>query len=306
VTVKIEPRHVQVLYRGPLESCNYGCRYCPFAKRRESAAAVRVDRIALNRFVEWATSMGSLDSLNTMDILFTPWGEALHRARYQKALATLVQLHHVETVGVQTNLSVIPTWAEELTGSIRNKIGLWATWHPSEATMLAFVQRVERTVGLGINVSVGIVATRANLPLIASFAEALEKRGSSLQWINAYKKGFRTPPGYYQAHEIQTLSGFDRWFKTDLVGERSIGRPCATGTHTVSIEGNGDVTRCHFTKRLLGNIYTDDLWSILSPSNTLRACPRSECNCFQGYVHLTDTALHRSASPTNLLLRQTN
>ena len=26
-----------ILYRGPLSSCNYGCEYCPFAKHAESA-----------------------------------------------------------------------------------------------------------------------------------------------------------------------------------------------------------------------------------------------------------------------------
>jgi hypothetical protein len=42
---------LSILYRGPLSSCNYACGYCPFAKRRETAAELARDREALARFV---------------------------------------------------------------------------------------------------------------------------------------------------------------------------------------------------------------------------------------------------------------
>ncbi|MEN8446791.1 MAG: radical SAM protein, partial [Cyanobacteria bacterium J06555_13] len=29
--------NLSILYRGPLLSCNYGCEYCPFAKRQQTA-----------------------------------------------------------------------------------------------------------------------------------------------------------------------------------------------------------------------------------------------------------------------------
>jgi hypothetical protein len=38
-----------ILYRGPLSSCNYGCRYCPFAKHKEDRAAHAADGAALAR-----------------------------------------------------------------------------------------------------------------------------------------------------------------------------------------------------------------------------------------------------------------
>jgi sulfatase maturation enzyme AslB (radical SAM superfamily) len=44
---------LSILYRGPLSSCNYGCEYCPFAKREESYAQLETDRVALLRFVAW-------------------------------------------------------------------------------------------------------------------------------------------------------------------------------------------------------------------------------------------------------------
>ena len=39
--------HYMVLYRGPLSSCNYGCVYCPFAKKNEAYAELAGDRAAL-------------------------------------------------------------------------------------------------------------------------------------------------------------------------------------------------------------------------------------------------------------------
>jgi hypothetical protein len=38
---------LSILYRGPLSSCNYGCDYCPFAKRVETSAEREADRRAL-------------------------------------------------------------------------------------------------------------------------------------------------------------------------------------------------------------------------------------------------------------------
>src|SRR5258708_26606192 len=81
-----------VLYRGPLSSCNYGCDYCPFAKRAETRAELERDRQALQSFVDWITAQNQ----RRFGILFTPWGEALIRRSYQQALAALTHLSHVD------------------------------------------------------------------------------------------------------------------------------------------------------------------------------------------------------------------
>jgi hypothetical protein len=297
-------RSLQVLYRGPLESCNYGCAYCPFAKRRERAAAVRVDREALTRFVDWACDASNLGArARALEVLFTPWGEALHRARYQKAIRRLLAEPHIPFVGVQTNLSASPEWIEAIPVVQRSKLTLWATCHPTEASMASFVARVQKSQLLGVTVSAGAVGVRENLELIDRLNEALHKVGSRLQWINAYKRGYRTPRDYYSEEQMQRLARIDPWFAQDVVGERSIGRPCATGTDVVSIDGNGDVMRCHFTSRRLGNIYADPIDNIVSPPEDYRPCPRGECNCFQGYVHLLDTKLHAAFSGSDALGR---
>src|SRR5262245_63951344 len=95
------PLNVSILYRGPLSSCNYDCHYCPFAKRRESAAELAVDREALARFCNWVRNRTE----DQLAVFFTPWGEALVRHWYRDAIATLSYMPNVRKVAVQTNLS---------------------------------------------------------------------------------------------------------------------------------------------------------------------------------------------------------
>ena len=48
-----------ILYRGPLDSCNYDCGYCPFAKRTNSREKIDSDREKLERFVAWVGAQRS-------------------------------------------------------------------------------------------------------------------------------------------------------------------------------------------------------------------------------------------------------
>ncbi len=91
---------LDMLYRGPLSSCNYGCTYCPFAKHTETRAEHAADAAALERFVGWVAAQ----TAHELRIFFTPWGEALIRRRYQRAIVTLANLPHVHKVAIQTNL----------------------------------------------------------------------------------------------------------------------------------------------------------------------------------------------------------
>ena len=88
--------NLSILYRGPLSSCNYGCEYCPFAKHAETRQEHETDRIALDRFVNWVESRVD----DQIGVLFTPWGEALIRRRYQQALVRLSNLPNVVKVAI--------------------------------------------------------------------------------------------------------------------------------------------------------------------------------------------------------------
>lgn len=216
---------------------------------------------------------------------------------------TLLSAAHLYRV-FAVNLSIAPTWASELPTPALEKLGLWATWHPIESSLRSFITRVQRALDLGVGLSIGVVATREHLGHVDDLANALLEIGTSLQWINAYKRGYRTPKDYYSPAELARLTELDPWFPNDLLGEKSAGRPCDTGTSTISVDGDGEVTRCHFTKRRLGNLYVDGLSEILAPEGTNNPCPRLECNCFQGYVHVTDTSLHDTFRSTAALSRR--
>src|SRR5689334_17073803 len=92
---------LKILYRGPLASCNYDCRYCPFAKRAETVSERAEDSTALAKFLDWIGS----NTQHEFEILFTPWGEALNRRRYQQAMIKLSRLANLGKVAIQTNLS---------------------------------------------------------------------------------------------------------------------------------------------------------------------------------------------------------
>ena len=119
--------NLKILYRGPLSSCNYDCHYCPFAKRRESAAELRRDREALARFAGWVQEQSDC----RLSILFTPWGEALTRRWYREAIVALSHLPHVAKVAIQTNLSCPTDWLDDVN---RETTALWCTWYSSHSS----------------------------------------------------------------------------------------------------------------------------------------------------------------------------
>src|SRR4051812_22159940 len=114
--------HYLILYRGALSSCNYGCGYCPFAKRSETKAELSRDRMGLQRFVDWVARQRDCE----VSVFFTPWGEALIRPWYQEALVRLSTLPRVRKAAIQTNLSCSLDW---LGGCDLKKLGLWCSYH---------------------------------------------------------------------------------------------------------------------------------------------------------------------------------
>lgn len=262
-------RHVKILYRGPLSSCNYRCDYCPFAKRRESKSELDVDRNCLKRFVNWIHSRPQ----HSHGILFTPWGEALTRRWYRESMIELSQLKQIQKVAVQTNLSCKLDWLEQVN---REKVGLWCTYHPEEVDQQVFLDQCQQLDRIGIRYSVGVVGLSENIEA----AESLRRSLSSdvYLWINAYKR----EENYYDASTFKRYQAIDPLFHWNAIRHKSLGAACRTGDSVVSIDGVGDVRRCHFVDQHLGNIYTDELESLLLPT----VCPNQTCGCHIGYVHM--------------------
>jgi hypothetical protein len=258
-----------ILYRGPLSSCNYGCEYCPFAKHAESREELAKDRAALERFVAW---VGTQEH-DQFGILFTPWGEALIRPWYQRALADLTQMNLVERAVIQTNLSCGLAWIEDCR---LDRLALWATYHPTEVSLDAFVAKVYQLHERGVRLSVGVVGLREHFDAIRTLRSVLPDE--IYLWINAYKR----VPSYYSADETRELEGLDPYFPINNQHHASAGRECQAGETSFTVNGEGVMRRCHFVGAPVGNIYSHE-WRM---GLRRRLCPNATCSCHIGYVYL--------------------
>jgi hypothetical protein len=262
-----------LLYRGSLASCNYGCGYCPFAKRPSSRAELQQDAREVDRFVAWVAAQR-----RRLSILFTPWGEALTRAYYRRALVSLAELPHVRRVAIQTNLSAP---LDDFSHAQRQTLAFWATFHPREVPLPRFLARCRALDAKGIHYSVGVVGLREHFDAIEELRRALPP--SVYLWINAFKR----VPDYYEPADLARLQALDPYFHWNLRHHPSAGRPCAAGETTFAVDGGGNVRRCHFIPEIIGNLYDPDVAGCLKP----RKCSNATCGCHIGYVHLRELRL---------------
>ncbi|MES2642140.1 MAG: STM4011 family radical SAM protein [Myxococcota bacterium] len=266
-------RPLEILWRGPLDSCNYGCGYCPFAKRAPRRAMLAADRAALAQFVAWVEAASQW----SLELLFTPYGEALVWPWYRDALARISHLPHVRGVTIQTNGSAPMAFVEAANLA---RLSLWISWHPSEISIEPFVDKISALHTRGVRLSVGAVALLDNLDAVEALRAALPS--GVPMWINAQKPGVR-----YAGEALARWTALDPGFALDVTPHHSRGRRCDTGETAISVDGEGTVRRCHFVEEVLGNLYTGDLATMLAP----RPCPRLRCDCYIGYAHLPDLGM---------------
>ena len=265
-----------ILYRGSLSSCNYACTYCPFAKTKNTRAELAQDAADLARFVDWVRSRQE-----RIRLLFTPWGEGLIRKHYQKAMTALSHMPQVERVAIQTNLSCTLDWMEAVD---RDSFALWTTFHPSQVTLDQFLARCQRLEDLGIRYSVGIVALKEDLDYLEALRAGLPKH--RYLWANAYKR----EPNYYSPADLERIQQVDPLFHYNNQYHPSAGKACRAGHTAFTVDGVGDVRRCHFIKPVIGNIYTQNITEVLRPT----PCTNASCGCYIGYVHLEELDLYET------------
>ncbi|MES3022870.1 MAG: STM4011 family radical SAM protein [Pseudomonadota bacterium] len=262
---------LSLLYRGTLSSCNYDCHYCPFAKRRDSRGTLARDAAEVARFVAWVGAQA-----RPISVLFTPWGEGLVRRHYREAIRALSTMPHVRQVAIQTNLSCPLSWLESTN---KQKVGLWCTYHPGQTTEQRFLERCVRLEAMGVKFSVGIVAMREHFDAIRAMRAKLPQR--HYLWLNAYD---RRGPAYYSTEDLAWLDRIDPWFKYSRAPVSSRGKACRAGSQALSVDGAGELQRCHFLPERIGNLYEDALGAVLKEEN----CSRLRCDCFIGYAHRVD------------------
>ena len=259
------------IYRGPLASCNYACVYCPFAKKHDSRADLARDARALTRFVDCVAARSSPSS-----VFFTPWGEALIRKVYRRAVARLSHCSHLRRVAIQTNLSAPLGFLDECDVT---RVGLWCTFHPSQVGLERFISRCRELSRRGVPFSVGIVGRVEHLELAARLRDELPS--DVYLWINADRRAT------YDAAALARLTAIDPLFHHNLEPAPSKGADCAAGQDVVSVDGDGNLRRCHFLPEVIANLYSPGWERSLVP----RACDRPSCSCHIGYVHRRDLPL---------------
>lgn len=260
-----------ILYRGPLSSCNYACGYCPFAKTRNSIEELRDDARRLGSFVDWIEAQAPRE----IGVLFTPWGEALIHRTYQQTLLRLGAMPHIRRAAIQTNLACGLKW---LDAADRERVALWCTYHPTETTVERFAAKIGILHRMGIRHSVGAVGIKEHFPQIERLRGLLPD--TTYLWVNAFKKH----PRYYQPEQLEFLTAIDPNFPVNLRQHPSRGKSCRAGQSSFTVDGDGTARRCHFIDAPLGNIHDPAFESRLVE----RSCPNAICGCHIGYVHLDE------------------
>ena len=183
-------------------------------------------------------------------------------------------------IAIQTNLSA--PIGEFLT-SDREALALWTTFHPTQTSLSRFVGRCHRLDEASIRYSVGVVGLREHFDEIQKLRGLLAP-GVYL-WVNAYKRD----PDYYRPGEVERMLAVDPHFHWNLKRYASAGLPCRAGETSFSVDGDGNVRRCHFISEVIGNIYAPDFSDSLRP----RLCTAASCGCHIGYIHRPELGLER-------------
>ena len=210
-----------------------------------------------------------------LEILFTPWGEALIRRHYRDAMTRLSHVANVETVAIQTNLSCGTGWVRDCD---LGTAAFWTTYHPGQVSLDVFVGKILRLEALGARYSVGVVGCHEHLAEIERLRQALPD-GCYL-WVNADRS---LPAAELLGSGLyDRLTGIDPLFPLNAISYPSRGSPCRAGEDSISVGPDGTASRCHFVKRPIGNIFDPGFEDCLRP----RRCPARRCDCHIGYSQI--------------------
>lgn len=266
-----------VLYRGALETCNYACGYCPFAKRKETKQKKVEDTTGLEQFISWLNQQSMLN----FNLFFTPWGEALVFKRYQQAISSLTKMANINKVVFQTNLSSKLDFLNEVDCT---KLRLWCTYHPTEITRQRFIEKTKQLDSYGVKYSVGMVGQPSLFAEIAKLRDELNP--ATYLWINSYVENNQHYS--YSEQQQRALTSIDPLFSLNKI-YGSKGLACFAGESVITVDEFGDIRRCHFIKQVIGNIHDPNWQQILQP----RSCSANYCDCHIGYAHLKSLKLEQ-------------
>lgn len=241
---------LQLLYRGSLKSCNYRCSYCPFSKHRVSDRELEKDQKQWVHFVE--TVRERAEDLQIRSLLVAPYGEALIHPWYWEGFGRVSSVSGIRAVGAQTNLSFSIRESLELflkAGGRREKLYLWATFHPEMATAEEFAKACGKLAGEGIHLCAGAVGAPKHAELLKNLRAKLPKEIGL--WINRMD-GLKRP---YTQEETEEFLKIDPYFLRELSDLPADPGKCR---NRLFVEGNGKLRICNIGRYLA--MSWDSLW----------------------------------------------
>ena len=265
-----------IFFRGNIDFCNYSCSYCPFAKKAQSIDKIQKEEENLKKLFFYVKNMDE-----DVNIMITPYGEALIHPIYQEFMARLSTLDNVRKIGIQTNLSVdtknlISTLEENK--AYFSKIMIWATFHSQFADIKQFCNKANKLSSL-VSISCGIVANRKNFEEIKNLRQGL--RPDVYLWINAMDK----IKNKFTEDEISSLSHIDPFFayefyekRIDFKKSRSDDFSICQSYDKIYADINKYSSSCFFKKKK----------AISSSCNNHKIC-----DCYLGYSNFKDNYLSR-------------
>ena len=265
-----------LLYRGILKSCNYHCSYCPFSKHPMTARELKKDRDQWFSFVQTFTEKAL--PLNIRAFLLVPYGEALIHPWYWEGLGHISACPHIDAAGAQTNLSFpihksLSHFGQ--CGGNREKLRLWATFHPEMTTAETFAKKCAALSEAGITLCAGAVGVPENIGLLQSLREKLPD--NIYLWVNKMD-GLERP---YSKEEQNAFLEIDPYFLQELTPVFADADKCRG---RLFVEGNKKLRTCNISGTL------DMNWETLCDSLRLPEpqCRRRICSCYLAYAGRSD------------------
>lgn len=264
----------KIYYRGGIDFCNYACSYCPFAKKPASWLRVVQEQTNLDKLYRQIQA-----SQDRVDLMITPYGEALVHPAYQDFICRISKLDQVNKVGIQTNLSLnIDRWLQVCQShrADPSKMMVWATYHGDFADLAAFAGKVNN-LSTALHISAGMVATLKNIDQIKELRRQLWPQ--VYLWLNPMAQ----IKHQFQAKDIRDLSQIDPMFAYEFYPyrhrETHASRPAfqtCTSYQNIYISRGRQSNRCFFK----------DKQAIAGDCHDHR-----QCDCYLGYSNFRDSKL---------------
>ena len=158
----------------------------------------------------------------------------------------------------------------------RQKLCIWATFHPEMTDVDVFVDQCHKLTACGVNLCAGAVGVPRNIPLIVKLREKLSP--DIYLWINKMDGLGRN----YTEEEKRAFSETDPFFGQELNNPAADAAMCR---ERCFVEADGTIHACNISKAKTVNWYEGSEEEIFQS-----LCGKKRCSCYLAYGGRTDFA----------------